>query len=297
MVRIARAMPKLLNDNEIDRIRQESMMYATENINELWYIKNRFQDSDGNNQVEYHRIDFYWNNVLSVTANSGLPKYPVLSKLVKNVLIMSHGNSDAERGFNINEYLVAKDQALLSLSSINALRSTLDGIRFFGTGSAHTVPIKIEMIRAVQKAKSVYHQEQLLLRNVADRAKKVDETNKNLNEEMKKLIGQEQQLLSKQKNIQNEQKKAQLLIGEGRQRLDNALKRSNMIDAQAANALVGTGDEKVKLISEELIGVTNELMKIQNKRRNVFSHVHHVEQLVVRNIEAFEHVHNSIQHP
>jgi hypothetical protein len=53
---------------------------------------------------------------------------------------------------------------------------------------------------------------------------------------MKKLIGQEQQLLCKQKSLQDEQKKAQLLVGEGRQRLDNALKEPDMIDAQAPNA-------------------------------------------------------------
>jgi len=95
---------------------------------------------------------------------------------------------------------------------------------------------------------------------------------KNTNDEMKKLIDQEQQLLSKQKSLQDEQKKAQLLVGEGRQRLDNALKKVDMIDAQAANALIGAGDEKVKSISEELIKVTDELIKIQSKRKNAFSH-------------------------
>ena len=59
------------------------------------------------------------------------------------------------------------------------------------------------------------------------------------------------------KSLQDEQKKAQLLLGEDRQRLDNALKKDDIIDAQAASALIGAGDEKVKLISEELIKVTD----------------------------------------
>ena len=74
-------------------------------------------------------------------------------------------------------------------------------------------------------------------------------------------------MLFKQKSLQDEQKKAQLLLGEGRQRLDNALKKDNIIDAQAANALIGAGDEKVKLISEELIKVTDELLIIRSKRK------------------------------
>jgi hypothetical protein len=45
---------------------------------------------------------------------------------------------------------------------------------------------------------------------------------------MKKLIDQENHLLSKQKNLQVEQKKAQFLVGEGRQRLDDALKKADI---------------------------------------------------------------------
>ena len=72
MIRVARAIPKLLNDIEIDRIRYECMTYAAENIAESWYIKRKYQDSKGNNHVEHHRIDYYWNKVLSLTTVFGL---------------------------------------------------------------------------------------------------------------------------------------------------------------------------------------------------------------------------------
>ncbi len=111
------------------------------------------------------------------------------------------------------------------------------------------------------------------MKSLADREKEQSKKHENTNEEMKKLIDQENQLLFKQKNLQDEQKKAQLLMGKGRQRLDNALKKADLIDAQAANALIGAGDEKVKLISDELIKVTDELLKIQSKRKNFLPHV------------------------
>ena len=79
-------------------------------------------------------------------------------------------------------------------------------------------------------------------------------------------------MFSKQKSLQAEQKKAQLLLGEGRQRLDNALKKDDITDAQAVSALIGAGDEKLKLISEELVKITDELLIIQSKRKNIFSH-------------------------
>ena len=125
------------------------------------------------------------------------------------------------------------------------------------------------MIRAVQKAKSVYNQEQLSLESIADQEKEQNEKHENITEETKKLIDREHQLLFKQKSLQDEQKKAQLLLGEGRQQLDNALKKDNIIDAQAASALIGAGDEKVKLISEELIQVTDELLIIRSKRKKI----------------------------
>ncbi|CAM4913675.1 unnamed protein product [Rotaria socialis] len=278
MIRVGRAIPKLLSNAEIDRIRYEFMMYAAETIDQSWYIKNKYHDSDDNNHTEYQQIDYYWNKTLSLTTSFGLPKYPTLSKVVKNIFIISHGNSDVERGFSINEHIVTENRTLLSLSSINGLRSTWDAIKFYGVGSPHRVPIKIDMIRAVQKSKSVYNQEQLSLKSLADREKEQSEKHQRTNEEVKKLIDRENQLLSKQKGLHDKQKKAQLLVDEGRQRLDNALKKADIIDAQAANALIGAGDEQVKLISDKLFKITDELLKIQSKRKNVLSHVQNKKQ-------------------
>jgi hypothetical protein len=117
------------------------MIYVAETIDESWYIKNKYQNSYGNSQIEYHRIDYYWNKALSLRLRVGLPKYPTVSKIVKNLLIISHGNSDVERGFSINEHIVTENRTLLSLSSINGLRSTWATIKFVGLGSSHLVPL------------------------------------------------------------------------------------------------------------------------------------------------------------
>jgi hypothetical protein len=88
------------------------------------------------------------------------------------------------------------------------------------------VPIKPELIGAVQKSKSIYNQEQLLQKAVANQVNKDNEARTSADEETRKLMDQEHHWLSKQRMLQNEQKKAQSLISEGRQRLDNALKKS-----------------------------------------------------------------------
>ncbi len=51
-----------------------------------------------------------------------------------------------------------------------------------------------------------------------------------------------------------------------------------VIDAQAANALIGAGDERIKTSSEQLMNVTEELLKIQNKRKNTCSHGQSLEK-------------------
>ncbi|CAF4919702.1 unnamed protein product, partial [Rotaria sp. Silwood1] len=99
IVRIARTVPGLLSDQEIDYTRDEWLNYSLEHIDETWYIKEKKKDYLGAEIVIYHRIDYYWNKVLSITTTDGRHKYSTLSKLIKNILIIPHGNADVERGF------------------------------------------------------------------------------------------------------------------------------------------------------------------------------------------------------
>jgi hypothetical protein len=41
IVRVARAIPTLLTDNEIDRLRDEWLAYSIENIDEKWIIQKK----------------------------------------------------------------------------------------------------------------------------------------------------------------------------------------------------------------------------------------------------------------
>ncbi|CAF1162746.1 unnamed protein product [Didymodactylos carnosus] len=239
IVRVGRSVPGLLLSNEIDLLRAEWLSYSLEKIDESWIIKRSYQDSDGKERLEYQRIDFYWNNVLSILRNSGQSKYPTMTKLIKNVLIISHGNADAEREFSINQNIVTDNRTLLSEKYINGLRSTYDAVRSHGSGSAHKMSIGIETIRSVQRAASSYKEEML---------------------RMKALVA-----ANEQENKQL-QKVAQLLIEEGTRRLENSLKKRDLTDAQAAHALIQTGNDKWTSTSEEMSKTMEKLSKIQQKR-------------------------------
>jgi hypothetical protein len=109
-------------------------------------------DQGGGECITYHRIDYYWNKVLGITTTDGRLKYPTLCKLIKNVLIIPHGNADVERGFSINENLVSENRSNLSDTSINGLRSTYDAVKFAGNGASHKARIwfsHVDLIDAI----------------------------------------------------------------------------------------------------------------------------------------------------
>ncbi|CAF4273778.1 unnamed protein product [Rotaria sp. Silwood2] len=139
IVRIARSIPNLLDDREIDKLENEWTLYSVELVDRSWYIKDEYVDSNGNNQIKYHSIDYYWNNVFSILTKNGISKYPTLTKLIKNVLIITHGNADVERGFSINSNILTENRSSLSESSINGLRLVYDAVKVFGNESAHKV--------------------------------------------------------------------------------------------------------------------------------------------------------------
>lgn len=139
IVRVARAVPNLLSNSEIDRLRDEWLSYALEDIDEEWFVKEKREISPGHEEVTYQRLDFYWNHVFFIRTNDGRIKYPTLSKLIKNILILPHGNADVERGFSINENIVRENRHFLSEPSINGLRCSHDAVKCLGNGSSHRV--------------------------------------------------------------------------------------------------------------------------------------------------------------
>ncbi|CAF4246086.1 unnamed protein product, partial [Adineta steineri] len=103
-----RFISDLLSLNEVNRLTDEWLMYSIETTDDSWIIK-----------------------------RNGHPKYLTLYKLIKNILIISYGNADVERGFSINQNILTEDCTLLSEKSINGLRTTYDVVKFLGFESIH----------------------------------------------------------------------------------------------------------------------------------------------------------------
>ncbi|CAF1530611.1 unnamed protein product [Adineta ricciae] len=272
ILRVARAIPNLFNDREIDSLTNEWILYCFELIDESWIIKDKYIDANGLDHIKYHSIDYYWSKVFSILTNNGTPKYQTLAKLIRNVLIIAHGNADVERAFSINSNIITDNRTLLSETSINGLRLVYDGVKYFGCGSAHKVVITSDMIDAVKKSSSSYREE--LLAKTANNVRNTANNNDKqlISIERQHQIEEEKKLLEKQKGLDKEMKEAELLIKEGTNRLEDGLKNGSMSEIYAAKLLVSGGHEKLTTINEKQRQVTNELDKLRLKRKDSLTH-------------------------
>ncbi|CAF2061871.1 unnamed protein product [Rotaria magnacalcarata] len=270
VLRIARAIPYLLTDQEIDYIRDEWLTYSLDIIDEKWYIKQKKEDNSGNEYVVYHRIDYYWNKVLGITTIDGRLKYPTLNKLIKNALIIPHGNADIERGFSINEHMIPQNRSSLSDSSINGIRSVYDGVKFAGAGSSHKVHINKDIIKSVEKSYQLYKNDLNLRKSMVERSEKENTECSQVYEICKQVLIEEAELLKQQKDLQGELQQINLIIVDGTESLNLAIKKKDSFDMDRASTLIGGATARCKMITEQLSKVTEELIKIQKKRKEKF---------------------------
>jgi len=60
--------------------------------------------------AEGKRVDHYWREILLLKACDGCYKFENMTKLIKTVLLLPHGNADVERGFSINNDVLNRRQ-------------------------------------------------------------------------------------------------------------------------------------------------------------------------------------------
>ena len=117
--------------SEHDNLLQEWQLYANEVVTRESYIDEGY-DSPNGHCIRWKRVDLYWENILSNVTSLGIPKYPMLGKLVKAALTLSHGQAHVERGFSLNKNLVTASRSCLNERSINGLRTVQDKVKHMG---------------------------------------------------------------------------------------------------------------------------------------------------------------------
>ena len=97
-----------------------------------------------------NRIDVYWNQFFKKTDKAGEMKYPLVSKVVKAALSLSHGSADVERGFSSSQRFMTSDRASMSERTLDAYLH----VKFHKLydGKVHLVHINKELLNLTQSA-------------------------------------------------------------------------------------------------------------------------------------------------
>lgn len=252
---VARALKHTgISGDILDRLGEEWMAYKSDpEITESMYVQSK-SENDGVLNVVYKGIDEYWTCVSQLTRPDGEPKFPLLVKVARVGLLLSHGNSDVERGFSRNNLLVTKQRANLANESICGLRLVQDAVRV--NGGILGIPITRQMILTVRGAHAKY-KEDCDRRRSADEAKQKEKIEAEAERKRKReLDGTLQQALQKhQKEIDS----AHALVAEASNRLGAAVKANDSVGIKAAHALLDSGN---KSLAEHLPKVSEICNKI-----------------------------------
>ncbi len=87
----------------------------------------------------------------------------------------------------------------------------------------------------------------------------------------KQVLKEEDELLMKQKDLQRQQHEANLIIADGSARLQVAIKKKDCLDIERATILIDGGNNKIRIIGDDLLKVTEDLINIQKKRKDAFA--------------------------
>jgi hypothetical protein len=127
------------------------------------------------------------------------------------------------------------------------------------------------LIKAVQNSYSVYKKELAIIHAAAERLEKEEKERSDADEVYKQVLKNEEELLTKQKDLQKQQQQVNLIITDGNERLQLAIKKKDCLDLNRATILIDGGSNRNREIGDELLKVTDDLMKIQQKRKDAFN--------------------------
>jgi len=227
----------------------------------------------------FRRVDHYWRDVLAITGSDGSSlKYHTLSVFVKSFLVITHGNSDVERGFSDSAHSVTAERAALSEASINGLRSTTDGLRLFGD-KPHLVPMTREFLSLGRQAHSHYvsRLEEERINKEKKQKESREKAAKRLEEgEARTLAKKETEgLVNREKQLHVEENKQTEMMGVGTElfkeanmKLKESLKTKNFKQIAIAQAMLDAAETHIQQACTKLQKTRTEQRIVEKRKQS-----------------------------
>lgn len=241
-------------------------------LNRDKYFKDIDLDYNKNN-----RIDHFWRNVFDEKF-SGELKFPYLKKVVTGILILSHGNSEVERGFSTSSKIVTDDRSWLKEKTLNSVLFILDSIKNLYNNKVENIQITPKLFKLAKNAHAEYQryledqkkekEMELLKHQQEEKEKKQKEQELEKEKAEKKRLEDLESELQRIRNLKSNKKKAALkILEEANEKLQAALKSNNLVDANIAHGLIEAANTILKE-EAELEKQSSAILSSVNKRKS-----------------------------
>lgn len=252
--------PLNIQDKELDKIILEWHAYKTDT--EVSKICKEFSENP-------QRIDEFWSKVFELKdVFTSKPRFQNLSFLIKNCLILAHGNADVERGFSLNTNILSKKRLGVSESTIIGLRHIKDALKRHG--GIFSIPITGKLLNSVAKSYSLYAAEKEAVAKASEEEKKrkeSEEHEKQQNEQRKKrkleISEKRKTEIEKVEFLQEELNSANRCLSENNDVLREAIKVKDFMKVRIVSKVIETSTNNIQKITKELSSAQDKLHKIQ----------------------------------
>ncbi|CAI6357860.1 unnamed protein product [Macrosiphum euphorbiae] len=252
---IAKELP-FQNDFDVDRLTDEWKLF-------------QLQDESSSEQNSL-RIDVYWNLIITQKSENGNLKYPLLSKVVKAALSVSHGNADVERGFSCSANYLTDDRASMSEKTLNAALVVKDAIKMYDNRAA-LVPITPKLISLAHSAYNRYKnnldkEKELKEQKIKEKEQEQEKilleqkSKEQIQKDKESILSIEKELSKKRKLEDSKSNLAKKLLLEANQRLKKGVEAKNFSEIELGQAMLA-GVSKIEKERDQEKKEAEELQK------------------------------------
>nr|XP_037291649.1 uncharacterized protein LOC119187672 [Rhipicephalus microplus] len=195
------------------------------------------------------RIDVRWGKIFELKSPGSQPKYPLLSRLVKCLLCLPHGNADCERGFSENKRFY-ENRYSLCIASINGLRQTKTYLRRYD-GDATKVPLSTELLQSVRRSRARYT-ERTASAQQSESRKRLGDQDTGADVDEKRL----------RKNLEEKVTSSRALLKRAEDIISSGLRSKSLEQVEAGQTLLAEGNSALSQTLSQL----EELSKKVSKR-------------------------------
>lgn len=213
------------------------------------------------------RIDDFWTIFFDTIGIDNTHTFPCISKVIKSVLSISHGQADIERGLSQSGLILTDDKTNLGLRTLNARLNIKFTLKLFFEDNHNLVTIDKSFITSARHAHMNYmiYLEECKQRKLEMKKSQMDKEKRKIDEAatMEKFSKEKKSIKVLEEKVKEKEKEshhnARKLLQEANDRLKDAIRKKSLPEISLAQGMI----EGAKVMIENEESNTSELLKLK----------------------------------